>query len=60
MSLDPKQIARDWNREIEAEIRRLAKGRDDGRWKIVVWVLLWVLWCALLFGMFAWLKALQW
>jgi hypothetical protein len=43
MGADAKRVIREWNRQIEAEIRREAL-RDDGRWKIVVWVALEVLW----------------
>jgi len=49
METDHKQIVREWNREIEAEIRREAR-RDDGPWKIVVWVALEVLWFLALFA----------
>ena len=47
MERDSKRIAREWNREIEADIRRLAASRDDGKWSIVVWTVLEVMW---LFG----------
>lgn len=60
MMLDPKQIAREWNREIEAELRRLAERSDPGQWRILVWLLLWFLWCGLLLAMSVWLKPLQW
>jgi hypothetical protein len=43
METDHKQIVREWNREIEAEIRREAR-RDDGPWKIILWVALEVVW----------------
>ena len=47
MEPDPKRIARDWNREIEAEIRRLAE-KQDGQWgRNLVWALLAVLWLVL-------------
>ena len=49
METDHKQIVREWNREIEAEIRRDAR-RDDGPWKIIVWVALEVLWFLALFA----------
>ena len=49
METDHKQIVREWNSEIEAEIRREAR-RDDGPWKIVVWVALEVLWFLALFA----------
>jgi hypothetical protein len=46
---DSERIARQWNREIEAEIRRAAE-RDAvaGRWKLVTWGGLWLLWLAVL------------
>jgi len=46
---DSERIARQWNREIEDEIRRAAE-RDAaaGRWKPVTWGVLWLLWLALL------------
>jgi len=44
MERDSKRIVREWDREIEAETRRLAARQDDGPWKILVWVLLEALW----------------
>jgi hypothetical protein len=45
MERDSKRIVRQWNREIEAEMRRLAAKRDNGgRWKLVVWTLLEAIW----------------
>jgi len=41
---DSKHIVREWNREIEAEMRRLATKQDDGPWKILVCVLLEAVW----------------
>jgi hypothetical protein len=46
MERDSKRIAREWKREIETEMRRLAARRDEGRWRIVVWVVLEVIWLA--------------
>jgi hypothetical protein len=46
MERDSKRIAGQWEREIEAEMRRFAARRDDGRWKIVVWVALEAAWLA--------------
>ena len=46
MERDSKRIAREWKREIEAEMRHLAARRDEGRWRIVVWVVLEVMWLA--------------
>jgi hypothetical protein len=37
MEADAKRVIREWNREIEEEIRG-AVPQDDRRWKIVVWV----------------------
>ena len=52
---DSKQIARQWEREIEDEIRRLHAPKDEGPWKAVVWLLAWVAWLGaliLVFGIF--------
>ena len=46
---DSERIARQWNREIEDEIRReAARAAGAGRWKAVSWAGLWLLWLALL------------
>ncbi|MGA7261796.1 MAG: hypothetical protein WA709_15155 [Stellaceae bacterium] len=50
MERDSKRIAREWNREIEAEMRRLAAGQDDGKWKIVVWTVLELVWLVAVFA----------
>ena len=51
---DSKRIVRQWNREIENEIRlEVARNADGGRWKVVVWGALWVLWLALLASLIA-------
>jgi hypothetical protein len=50
MEPDSKRIVREWNREIEEEIRRRDARRDDGPWRIVVWVALAVLWFVALFA----------
>jgi hypothetical protein len=50
MEPDSKRIVREWNREIEEEIRRREAQRDDGPWKIIVWVVLGVLWFLALFA----------
>jgi len=47
---DPKRIVREWNREIEAEMRRRRAHREDGPWRIVVWMALAVLWFIALFA----------
>ena len=56
MEPDSKRIVREWNREIEEEIRRREAERDEGPWKIIVWIALEVLWFVALFavlGLFA-------
>ena len=50
MEPDSKRIVREWNREIEDEIRRRDARRDDGPWKIIVWMALAVLWFVALFA----------
>ena len=50
MEPDSKRIVREWNREIEDEIRHRDARRDDGPWKIIVWVVLEVLWFVALFA----------
>ena len=60
MAKDPEQFVRQWNREIEAEARRLAGSAQQGRWKLVIWVTLEILWCALLVALVLWLKRLEW
>ena len=59
MEADPKRIAREWNREIEAETHRRAAGHDDGPWKIVVWVGLAIVWSVALFAVIALFERLQ-
>jgi type VI protein secretion system component VasF len=60
MEPDPRRIAREWNREIEAETRRSALRRDEGWGRIVVWVALWGLWLLALLGFLGLIKRLQW
>jgi hypothetical protein len=51
-----KRIAREWNREIEAELRRLAARRDEGWGRVVAWTVLELVWLVAVFavlGMFA-------
>jgi hypothetical protein len=56
---DSKRIARQWNREIEDEIRREAvRNAAGGPWKAVVWGALWVLWLGLLLALIAHTKGL--
>jgi hypothetical protein len=59
MESDPKRIVREWNREIEAEMRRRDARQQDGPWKIVVWVALAVLWFVALFAVLALFERLQ-
>jgi hypothetical protein len=51
MESDAKRAVREWNREIDAEMRRVAR-HDDGSWKIVVWIALEALWFVALFVVF--------
>jgi hypothetical protein len=44
MERDSKRIAREWNREIEAETRRLATRQGDGKWRILVFTVLEAIW----------------
>jgi len=60
MERDSKRIAREWSREIEADIRRLAARRDDGKWKIVVWALLEAVWLVGLVLILGFLTRLHW
>ena len=54
---DTKHIIRQWNREIEAEIRReRSRERDSGPWKAVVWAALWLLWLGALVALLGHLK----
>jgi len=54
---DSKRIIRQWNREIEAEIRReRSRERDSGPWKAVVWAALWLLWLGALVALLGHLK----
>ena len=46
---DSKHIIRQWEREIDDEVRlEAARNAPGGPWKVVVWGALWVLWLALL------------
>ena len=58
MESDPKRVVREWNREIETDMRRDAR-QEDGPWKIVVWVVLAVLWFVALFVVLALFERLQ-
>ena len=54
-----KRIAQEWNREIEAEIRRLAAQRDDGWGRVVVWTLLELVWLVAIFAVLGVLSRLH-
>ena len=55
---DSKRIIRQWDREIEDEIRREAtRNGARGPWKAVVWGALWVVWLGLLAALIAHTKA---
>jgi hypothetical protein len=59
MESDPKRIVREWNREIEAEMRRRDARQEDGPWKIVVWVALALLWFVALVAVLGLFERLQ-
>jgi hypothetical protein len=51
---DSKHIIRQWDREIDDEVRfEAARNAASGPWKAVVWGALWVLWLALLASLIA-------
>ena len=51
---DGKHIVRQWDREIEDELRlEAARNAAGGLWQAVVWGALWVLWLALLASLIA-------
>ena len=57
---DSKRIIRQWNREIEAELRReSARERDNGPWKAVAWAAVWLVWLAALVALIGHLKGLR-
>ena len=56
---DTKRIIRQWDREIEDEIRgAAARNAATGPWKAVVWGALWLLWLGLLVALLAHTRAL--
>ena len=59
MEADAKRVVREWNREIEAEIRREVP-QDGGPWKIVVWVALEVLWLVALLAVLGVFNRAHW
>lgn len=57
---DSKRIIRQWDREIEDEIRReAARQHGDRPWRAVVWGVLWVLWLTLLAALIVQIKAFR-
>jgi hypothetical protein len=60
MERDSKRIVREWNREIEAELRRFAAPQDNGPWKIVVWALLEAAWLVVLVVVLGLFTRLHW
>jgi hypothetical protein len=49
MERESRRIAREWNREIEAEIRRHAARQEEGWGRIVVWAVLELVWLVAVF-----------
>jgi hypothetical protein len=57
---DSKRIIRQWDREIEDEVRReRARGGGEQPWRIVVWGALWLLWLTLLAALIVYVKAFR-
>jgi hypothetical protein len=57
---DSKRIIRQWDREIEDQIRReRRRDTDDRRWKAVGWGAIWLLWLGVLIALVDHLKALR-
>jgi hypothetical protein len=56
---DSKGIIRQWDRDIDAELRREAVRQQSGPWRAVVWGALWCLWLGLLFGVIALIRPLH-
>ena len=56
---DRKRIIRQWDREIEDELRReAARVRAGGPWKAVTWTAMWMLWLLLLAALIGHVKSL--
>jgi len=56
---DRRRIIREWNRQIEAENRRLAVNAADGPWKNIVLGALWCVWLGILLGLIIWIRPLH-
>ena len=55
-----KRVAQEWNREIEAETRRLLAARDDDGWgRVVIWTVLEAIWLVAVFAVLGILSRLQ-
>jgi len=59
MERDSKRIVREWNQEIESELRRLAARRDGGWGKLVIWTVLGLIWLTAVFVALAMLSRLH-
>ena len=59
MERDSKRIAREWNREIEAELRRPAARRDEGWGRVVIWTVLELVWLVAVFAVLGVFSRLQ-
>ena len=57
---DTRRIIRQWDREIEDEIRRrAAREPRRGPWRAVAWAALWMLWLGFLAALLASVKGLR-
>ena len=56
---ETKHIIRQWDREIEEETRRLARDKNEGPWRAVVWGAMWLLWLGALLAMVGLMKPLH-
>lgn len=59
MERESRRIAREWNREIEAEIRRLAVRQEEGWGRVVVWAVLELVWLVAIFAVLGALSRLH-
>jgi len=51
---DGKRIARQWSREVEDALRRANHPKENGRGRIVVWTVLWLIWLVALAFLGGW------
>ncbi len=56
---ESKRIIRQWNREIEHELRQeqVREAAGNGPWRAVSWAALWLLWMALLVALLGQVKS---